>query len=121
MKQTFSSTLFFFVLSLCLMIQYCGKSLHYDSPFIVLGSGSNIKTHISVVFQRSFYYIHLLHAGERNKKMYSPKSITFKNMILVGEYIFIFPVTACYKCFIILNEAKKTHIPVCKILLASIF
>ena len=39
-------------------------------------------------------------------------------MILVGEYIFIFPEPACYKCFIIPNETKKTH--TCKILLASI-
>jgi hypothetical protein len=39
-------------------------------------------------------------------KMYSPKSIIFPkgNMILVGEYIFIFPVPTCYKCFIISNE-----------------
>ena len=66
--------------------------------------------------------IHLLHVGEGNMKMYSPKSIIFPegmNMILVGEYIFIFPVPACYKCFIIPNETKKTHI--CKILLANIF
>ena len=32
---------------------------------------------------------------------------------------FIFPVPACYKCFIILNETKKAQI--CKILLANIF
>ena len=65
--------------------------------------------------------IHLLHVGEGNMKIYSPKSIIFPkgNMILVGEYIFIFPVPACYKCFIISNETKKTHI--CKILLANIF
>jgi hypothetical protein len=36
------------------------------------------------------------------------------NMILVSEYIFIFPEPACYKCFIISNETKKTH--TCKIL-----
>jgi hypothetical protein len=45
-------------------------------------------------------------------KMYSPKSIIFPegmNMILVGEYIFIFPVPACYKCFIIPNETRKTQ------------
>jgi len=59
--------------------------------------------------------IHLLHVGEGNMKIYSPKG----NMILVDEYIFIFPVPACYKCFIISNETKKTHI--CKILLANIF
>jgi hypothetical protein len=55
-------------------------------------------------------------------KMYSPKSIIFMpsgNMILLGEYIFIFPVPACYKYFNIPNETKKTHI--CKILLANIF
>ena len=46
-------------------------------------------------------------------KMYSPKSIIFPE----GEYIFIFPEPACYKCFIIPNETKKTH--TCKILLAS--
>jgi hypothetical protein len=40
-------------------------------------------------------------------------------MILVGEYIFIFPEPVYYKCFIIPNETKKTHI--FKILLASIF
>jgi hypothetical protein len=56
--------------------------------------------------------IHLLHAGEGNMKIYSPKSV------LVGEYIFIFPEPACYKCFIIPNEIKKTH--TCKILLANI-
>jgi hypothetical protein len=43
--------------------------------------------------------IHVLHAGEGNMKMYSP-----------GEYILIFPEPACYKCFIIPNETKKTHI-----------
>jgi hypothetical protein len=53
-----------------------------------------------------------LHAGEGNMKIYSPKSV------LVGEYIFIFPEPACYKCFIIPNETKKTH--TCKILLANI-
>ena len=45
-------------------------------------------------------------------KNYSPKSIILMpegNMILVDEYIFIFPVPACYKCFIIPNETKKTH------------
>jgi hypothetical protein len=31
----------------------------------------------------------------------------------------IFPEPACYECFIIPNETKKTH--TCKILLASIF
>ena len=33
------------------------------------------------------YIIHLLHAGEGNMKIYSPKSIIFSegNMILVGE------------------------------------
>jgi hypothetical protein len=57
-----------------------------------------------------FDIIHLLHVGEGNMKMYSPKSIIFPegNMILVGEYIFIFPEPACYKCFIIPNETKKT-------------
>ena len=40
-------------------------------------------------------------------------------MILEDEYIFIFPEPACYKCFIIPNEIKKTH--TCKILQASIF
>ena len=40
------------------------------------------------------------------------------NILLVGEYIFIFPEPACYECFIIPNATKKTH--TCKILLASI-
>jgi hypothetical protein len=37
--------------------------------------------------------IHLWHVGEGNMKIYSPKSIMLPsgNMILVGEYIFIFP------------------------------
>ena len=38
-------------------------------------------------------------------------------MVLVGEYIFIFPVPVCYKYFIIPSETNKTHI--CKILLAN--
>ena len=37
----------------------------------------------------------------------------------LGEYIFIFPEPACYKCVITPNETKKTH--TCKILLANIF
>jgi hypothetical protein len=41
------------------------------------------------------------------------------NMLLVYEYIFIFTEPACYECFIIPNETKKTH--TCKMLLASIF
>jgi hypothetical protein len=41
------------------------------------------------------------------------------NMILVGENVLIFPEPACYQCFIIPNETKKTH--TCKILLANIF
>jgi hypothetical protein len=61
-------------------------------------------------------------------QIYSPKSIIFPegnalaeygNMILEGEYIFIFPEPACYECFIIQNETKKTH--TCKILLTNIF
>jgi hypothetical protein len=50
---------------------------------------------------------------------YSLRATPEGNMILVGEYIFIFPEPACYKCFIIPNETKKTH--TCKILLANIF
>jgi hypothetical protein len=45
--------------------------------------------------------------------IYSP-TLPSGNMILVSEYIFIFPEPACYKCFIISNETKKTH--TCKIL-----
>ena len=62
--------------------------------------------------------IHLLHAGEGNMKIYSHK-LPSGNMVLVAESIFIFPEPACYKCFIIPNETKKTH--TCKILLANIF
>jgi hypothetical protein len=42
-------------------------------------------------------------------KIYSLKSIIFpeRNMILVGEYIFIFPEPACYKCFNIPNETTN--------------
>jgi hypothetical protein len=67
------------------------------------------------------YIILLLHAGQGNKKIYSPKSIIFPegNMILVGEYISIVHEPACYECFIIPNETKKTH--TCQILLANIF
>ena len=50
---------------------------------------------------------------------YFPKAAPDGNMILVGEYIFLFPEPACYKCFIIPNETKKTD--TCKILLESIF
>ena len=50
---------------------------------------------------------------------YSLRATPEGNIILLGEYIFIFPETPCYECFIILNETKKTH--TCKILLASIF
>jgi hypothetical protein len=49
---------------------------------------------------------------------YSLRAMPEGNMILMGEYIFIFPEPACYKCFIP-NETKKTH--TCKILLANIF
>jgi hypothetical protein len=35
---------------------------------------------------------------------YSLRSTPEGNMILVGEYIFIFPEPVCYKCFIISNE-----------------
>ena len=50
---------------------------------------------------------------------YSLRATPEGNMILVGEYIFIFPEPVYYKCFIIPNETKKTHI--FQILLASIF
>ena len=61
-------------------------------------------------------FIHSLHAGEGNMKIYSPKGIIFPeatpegNMILVGELIFIFHELACYKCFIIrcLRHLKTT-------------
>ena len=33
---------------------------------------------------------------------YLPRVTPEGNMILVGEYIFIFPEPACYKCFIII-------------------
>ena len=49
---------------------------------------------------------------------YSLRATPEGNMIFVGEYIFIFPEPACYQCFIIRNETKKTH--TCKILLANI-
>jgi hypothetical protein len=48
---------------------------------------------------------------------YSLRATLGGNMILVGEYIFIFPEPACYKCFVIPNETKTTH--TCKILLAK--
>jgi hypothetical protein len=51
--------------------------------------------------------------------LYSLRATPEEIMVLVGEYIFIFPEPACYKCFIIPNENKKTH--TCKILLESIF
>ena len=50
---------------------------------------------------------------------YSLRETHEGNMILEGEYIFLFPEPACYKCCIIPNETKKTHIG--KILLANIF
>jgi hypothetical protein len=50
---------------------------------------------------------------------YSLRATHEGNMILEGEYIFIFPEPACYQCFIIPNETKKTH--TCEILLANIF
>jgi hypothetical protein len=50
--------------------------------------------------------------------IFSITSILYIYCMLVRE-IFIFPEPACYKCFIILNETKKTH--TCKILLANIF
>jgi hypothetical protein len=49
---------------------------------------------------------------------YSLRATPEGNMIFVGEYIFIFPEPACYKCFIIPNEIKKTH--TCKLLLTNI-
>jgi hypothetical protein len=59
--------------------------------------------------------IHLLHAAEGNMKIYSPKSIIFPEGNARGKYDtrgwinFIFSEPACYKCFIIPNETKKTH------------
>jgi hypothetical protein len=50
---------------------------------------------------------------------YSLRAMPEGNMILVDEYIFIFPEPVCYQCFIIPNKIKKTH--TCKILQASIF
>jgi len=49
------------------------------------------RLHITFIYFTSVHIIHLLHAGEGNMKIYSPKSITFPegnargNMILVGE------------------------------------
>ena len=105
----------FFVFVLCLVCPVLLVSLH--RPLLIAPSV------FSGVYLSLYYIMHLLHAGEGNMKIYSPKSIIFPedqgNMILVGEYIFISPEPACYKCFIISNETKKTH--TCKILLASIF
>ena len=42
---------------------------------------------------------------------YSLRATPKGNMILVGEYIFIFPEPACYKCFIIQNET--IHVKYC--------
>ena len=62
---------------------------------------------------------------EGNMKIYPPQRIIFPEGNARREYDtrewinFIFPETACYKCFIIPNETKKTH--TCKILLANIF
>ena len=39
---------------------------------------------------------------------YSLRATPEGNMILVGGYTFIFPEPACYECFIIPNETKKT-------------
>ena len=50
---------------------------------------------------------------------YSLRATPEGNMILVGEYISIVHEPACYECFIIPNETKKTH--TCQILLANIF
>ena len=65
------------------------------------------KTYSDKIRKKTLYlpgpvnFMHLLHAGEENMKIYYPKCI-------------IFPEPVCYKCFIIPNETKKTHI--CKIL-----
>ena len=69
-------------------------------------------------------YIHCMLVREMWKfihpiVLYSLRATPEEIMVLVGEYIFIFPEPACYKCFIIPNENKKTH--TCKILLESIF
>ena len=49
--------------------------------------------------------------------IFSITSILYIYCMLVRE-IFIFPEPAYYKCFILLNETRKTH--TCKILLANI-
>ena len=46
-------------------------------------------------------------------------SVPEVNMILVGKYIFIFPVPACYNYFIIPNETNNTHM--CKYCLQAYF
>ena len=59
------------------------------------------------VFLVSFGIIkHLLDPGTGKIKLYSPTSIIFPpailsgNMMLLGEYIFIFPSPICNKCII---------------------
>jgi hypothetical protein len=62
-----------------------------------------------------FHIIHLLHAGEGNMKIDSPKSIIFpegnarSEYILVGKYIFIFPVPAC-NTYLFYRMKPRTHI-----------
>ena len=78
---------------------------------------------LNILFYR-ILYIHCMLVREiwkciHPRVSYSLRATPEGKMRLVGEYIFIFPEPACYECFIIPNETKKTY--TCKILLANIF